>query len=128
MLRSLLRITFLVSTALGLLALSGPARAQAVPPGAKVQCQWGQPEKMAAIPGCGVPRQLSVTSPPGAERLMFARDDNPTLKRYMYRARAIGAPVKSFKRMINVSKTDLVVCPSDFQGYKWTCTGVPLRA
>jgi len=93
----------------------GVAEAQAVPPGQKVACRWGEPQKLDAIPGCGAPRVLHVTSPPGVERLMFARDDNPTLKRYMYRSRAIGAPVKSFKRMVNVSKTDVVLCPSDFQ-------------
>jgi len=103
--------------ALGLVTVlpGGRAVAQVVPPGQKVDCKWGKPQKLDAIPGCGVPRRLLVTPPSGVERLMFARDDNPTLKRYMYRARAIGAPVKTFKRMVNVTKTDVVLCPSDFQ-------------
>jgi hypothetical protein len=99
-----------------LILLPVPEAAAQVTAGAqKVDCQWGAAQKMDAIPGCGVPRQISVTSPAGVERLMFARDDNPTLTRYLYRGRAIGAPVKPFKRMVNVTKTDLVVCPSDFQ-------------
>lgn len=103
--------------ATGLVAVfpGGRADAQVVPPGQKVACKWGKPQQLDAIPGCGIPRRLHVTSPPGVERLMFARDDNPTLKRYMYRSRAIGAPVKPFKRMVNVTKTDVVLCPSDFQ-------------
>lgn len=117
MLRSMIRGS--VCAALGLaLAAAVPgdrAAAQVVPPGQKVTCKWGKPQKLDAIPGCGVPRVLHVTQPPGVARLMFARDDNPTLKRYMYRARAFGAPVKPFKRMVNVTKTDVVLCPSDFQ-------------
>jgi hypothetical protein len=117
MLRSILRGSVCAALATGLVAVlpGGRAMAQAVPPGQKVVCKWGTPQKLDAIPGCGAPRRLHVTPPPGVERLMFARDDNPTLKRYMYRSRAIGAPVKPFKRMVNVSKTDLVLCPSDFQ-------------
>ncbi len=100
-----------------LLAFSGaaPVRAQVVPGGQKVPCRWGEPQKMDAIPGCGVPRRIHIKAPAGVERLMFARDDNPTLKRYLYRGRAIGAPAKIFKRMVNVARTDLVLCPSDFQ-------------
>jgi len=110
--RALLSLLSLV-----LLAFPGavPVRAQVVPGGQKVPCRWGEPQKMDAIPGCGVPRRIHVQGPAGAERLMFARDDNPTLKRYLYRARAIGAPAKIFKRMVNVARTDLVLCPSDFQ-------------
>lgn len=98
--------------AIGLLLLA-PDRAAAQ--GSKASCTWGEPQKMDAIPGCGVPQRLLVTLPTAVERLMFARDDNPTLKHYMFRSRAIGAPAKSFKRMVNVTKTDLVLCPSDFQ-------------
>jgi hypothetical protein len=108
---------FCAGLALGLLAVlpGDRAAAQTVPPGQKVACKWGKAQKLDAIPGCGIPRVLDVTSPPGVGRLMFARDDNPTLKRYMYRSRAIGAPVKPFRRMVNVTKTDVVLCPSDFQ-------------
>lgn len=108
---------FCAGLALGLVAVlpGDRAAAQAVPPGQKVACKWGKVQKLDAIAGCGIPRVLNVTSPPGVGRLMFARDDNPTLKRYMYRSRAIGAPVKSFRRMVNVTKTDVVLCPSDFQ-------------
>lgn len=81
----------------------------------KVECRWGAPQKMDPIPGCGVPRQIHVAPLPGVERLMFARDDNPTLTRYFYRGRAIGAQPRVFKRMVNVSRTDLVLCPGDFQ-------------
>jgi hypothetical protein len=98
-----------------LLAAAPPAAAQVVPGDKKVDCRWGKPQKMDAIPGCGVPRRLHVELPPGAERMMFAKDDNPTLTRYMYRGRAIGAKARTFKRMINVARTDLVLCPSDFQ-------------
>lgn len=113
----MLRLMVCLTLALGLSAAvpGDRASAQAVPPGQKVACKWGKPQKLDAIPGCGVPRILHVTPPPGAARLMFAREDNPTLKRYMYRSRAIGAPVKPFKRMVNVTKTDVVLCPSDFQ-------------
>jgi hypothetical protein len=99
---------------LSLLA-AAPAEAQVVPGGNKVKCRWGKPQKMDAIPGCGVPRRIHVTLPPGVDRMMFAKDDNPTLTRYMYRGKAIGAPVKVFKRMVNVARTDPVLCPSDFQ-------------
>lgn len=117
MLRSIMRGSVCVALGLALVAAvpGDRAAAQAVPPGQKVTCKWGKPQKLDAIPGCGVPRVLHVAPPPGVGRLMFARDDNPTLKRYMYRARAIGAPVKPFKRMVNVTKTDVVMCPSDFQ-------------
>lgn len=117
MLRSILRGLVCAVLATGLVAVlpGGRALAQVMPPGQKVACKWGKPQQLTAIPGCGAPRRLHVTPPPGVERLMFARDDNPTLKRYMYRSRAIGAPVKSFKRMVNVTKTDVVLCPSDFQ-------------
>jgi hypothetical protein len=115
--RGLIWIGLIPGLVLGLvLALpGGRALALVVPPGQKVACKWGKPQKLDAIPGCGIPRLVHATPPPGVERLMFARDDNPTLKRYMYRARAIGAPVKTFKRMVNVTKTDVVLCPSDFQ-------------
>ncbi len=111
MLRSMVFATVL----LAVVVPSDRASAQAMPPGQKVACKWGEPQRLDAIPGCGVPRRLRVTPPPGVERLMFAREDNPTLKRYMYRSRAIGAPVKTFKRMVNVSRTDVVLCPADFQ-------------
>ncbi len=109
----LLRLS-LVSVLFLALAAS-PAAAQVVPGDKKVDCRWGKPQKMDAIPGCGVPRRLHVELPAGAERMMFAKDDNPTLTRYMYRGRAIGAKARTFKRMINVARTDLVLCPSDFQ-------------
>lgn len=117
MLRSIFRSTLFVVVLMALWATVSvdQAAAQAVPPGQKVACKWGKVQKLDAIPGCGVPLILNVGSPAGVGRLMFARDDNPTLKRYMYRSRAIGAPVKAFKRMVNVSKTDIVLCPSDFQ-------------
>jgi hypothetical protein len=117
MLRSILRGSIMALGAVALVATlpGGRATAQTAPPGQKVACKWGEAQKMDAVPGCGVPRRLQVTPPPGVERIMFARDDNPTLKRYMFRTRAIGAPVKSFRRMVNVGKTDLVLCPSDFQ-------------
>ena len=41
--------------------------------------------------------------------------DNPALVRYYYRKRAIGAKPKLFRRMVNVVRTDLVLCPAQFQ-------------
>lgn len=106
-------------TLLALAALAGAAPrgalAQAEAGPQKVTCTWGEPQPGEAIPNCGQLRRLSVDAPGGVAKLMFARDDNPTLSRYQYRARAVGAPAKTFRRMINVSNTDLVLCPSDFQ-------------
>jgi len=113
MLRSKLPHGLILSLAAFGLLLLVPDEAAAQ--GSKASCKWSEPQKMDAIPGCGVPRRLLVTPATAVGRMMFARDDNPTLKRYMYRSRAVGAPVKNFKRMVNVTKTDLVLCPSDFQ-------------
>ncbi|MDY0004101.1 MAG: hypothetical protein RBU30_22575 [Polyangia bacterium] len=84
-------------------------------PAPKVTCTWIAPEAGEAIQGCGIPRGLKVEAPGAVDKLMFSRDDNPTLGRYMFRARAVGAVAKPFQRMINVARTDLVLCPSDFQ-------------
>lgn len=105
----------LLTLALLPLCLPRPALAQAEAGAPKVTCTWGTPEPGEAIQGCGVPRGLHVEPPAGAEALMFSREDNPTLTRYLYRGRAVGAPSKPFQRMVNVGRTDLVLCPSDFQ-------------
>lgn len=82
----------------------------------KVDCRWGEVQKQEPIPGCGVPRHLAVEGGgDAAVKLMFSKEDNPTLSRYLFKARAIGAQAKPFARMMNARTSDLVLCPSDFQ-------------
>ena len=109
----------LLGLAPGLALAQGEAPEPAVGGGggpSKVDCRWGEVQKLEPIPGCGVPRHLIIEGGANAAiKLMFSKEDNPTLGRYLFKNRAIGAVAKPFARMMNPLTSDLVLCPSDFQ-------------
>ena len=80
----------------------------------KVLCRWGKKADMAAIPDCGVPREVEVAVPPSAWKFYFTVDGNPGLTGYYHSPKA-GGPIRPFKRKINLVNSRLFLCPADFR-------------
>ena len=107
--RTLLCAVFLF---MGTLMAGGPAYGQKP---MQIYCRWGKLSKMAAMPKCGVPREVEVKVPANTWKLYFLRNENPGLSGYFHRGRAPGAVAKVFMRKVNLVNVVLLLCPPDFK-------------